>query len=95
MAQFQETGNLSDSDDLSMPRPANSTAGSGAHLAVRIPFGQVGGTAIQQHVLLAYTQTFAIEYLGRRLREYWQRNGMTGVTTARNLGKRICAAGVS
>jgi len=31
MAQFEENGNLSDSDDLSMPRPANSTAGSGAH----------------------------------------------------------------
>src|SRR6202034_4406088 len=49
MAQFQENGSLSDSDDLSMPRPANSTAGSGAHLAVRIPFGQVGNVAIKQH----------------------------------------------
>jgi hypothetical protein len=77
MTQFQETGNLSDSDDLSMPRPANSTAGPGAHLAVLIPFGRVGSAAIQKHVLLAYTQTFAIEYLSRRLREYWQRNGMT------------------
>jgi hypothetical protein len=77
ISQFMGTGNLGDVDDLSMPRAAGSTAGGGAHLAVKIQFGQVGNTAVQRHVLLAYTQTFAIEYMGRRLREYWQRNGMT------------------
>jgi hypothetical protein len=28
-------------------------------------------------VLLAYTEDYAIEYLGRKLRPYWQRNGQT------------------
>jgi hypothetical protein len=37
----------------------------------------VSATPVDRHVLLVYTQTLAIEYLGRRLREYWQRNGMT------------------
>jgi Domain of unknown function (DUF4965)/Domain of unknown function (DUF1793)/Domain of unknown function (DUF5127)/Domain of unknown function (DUF4964) len=77
ISQFLGTGKLQDADDLSMPRPAGSSAGGGAHLAVQVPFGEVGGATVQRHVLLAYTQTFAIEYLGRRLRGYWQRSGMT------------------
>jgi hypothetical protein len=44
---------------------------------VQIPFGQVANVALKQHVLLAYTQTFAVEYLNRRLLEYWRHNGMT------------------
>jgi hypothetical protein len=30
-----------------------------------------------RHVLLSYTEDYAIEYLGRKLRPYWQRNGLT------------------
>jgi hypothetical protein len=37
----------------------------------------VTAAAVERHVLLAYTEREAIEYLGRRLRPYWQRNGMT------------------
>ena len=39
--------------------------------------GDVDTVAVKRHVLLGYTEGYAIEYLGRKLRPYWQRNGMT------------------
>jgi hypothetical protein len=48
-----------------------------AHLAVELPLGKVGATPVSRHVLLAYTEEYAIEYLGRKLHPYWQRNGMS------------------
>jgi hypothetical protein len=48
-----------------------------ADLAVMLPFGKVGSQAVSRHVLLSYTEDYAIEYLGRKLRPYWQRNGLT------------------
>lgn len=76
MASFASSGKLPDSDDLSMPRPADVRSHS-AHLAVVLPLGTIATSPVERHVLLAYTQTYPIEYLGRRLRGYWQRNGMT------------------
>ena len=75
--QFATKGALDGVDDLEMPRAAASTRGSAAHLSVMVPLGSVGAAAVTRHVLLAYTQQDAIEYLGRRLRQYWQRNGMS------------------
>jgi hypothetical protein len=77
MAEFVAKGKLEDSDDFDMPRAAESTRGQAAHLAVELSFGKVTSAAVERHVLLAYTERDAIEYLGRRLRPYWQRNGMT------------------
>jgi Domain of unknown function (DUF4965)/Domain of unknown function (DUF5127)/Domain of unknown function (DUF1793)/Domain of unknown function (DUF4964) len=77
MTEFVENGALEDADDLDMPRAADSTRGPAAHLAVELSFGKVTSAAVERHVLLAYTEGDAIEYLGRRLRPYWQRNGMT------------------
>jgi hypothetical protein len=77
ISQFVQTGALDDADDLDMPRPANSSRGPGAHLALKLSLGNVGSTTVQRHVLLAYTESYAIEYLGQKLRPYWQRNGMT------------------
>ncbi len=48
-----------------------------AHLAVELPFGKTAATPVSRHVLLAYTEGESIEYLGRKLRPYWQRNGQT------------------
>ena len=75
--QFVHDGALDAVDDLEMPRAAVSSRGPGAHLAVSLALGTVGSVPAERHVLLAYTQGDAIEYLGRRLRQYWQRNGMT------------------
>jgi hypothetical protein len=73
---FIASGTLPDDDELSMPRPADAR-GRAAHLAIMLPLGNVDKSAVEGHVLLAYTQTYAIEYLGRRLRGYWQRHGMS------------------
>ena len=77
ISQFLSKGKLDDEDDLNYPRPAGGTALRAAHLALDMPFGTVSGTAVERHVELAYTDNYSIEYLGRRLHGYWQRNGMT------------------
>nr|WP_213804852.1 glutaminase family protein [Granulicella sp. dw_53] len=77
MAQFAETGTLKDVDDIEMPRAAVSSKGEAAHLAVAMQLGSVGSSPVERHTLLAYTEGYAIQYLGRQLRPYWQRNGMT------------------
>jgi hypothetical protein len=41
--------------------------------------------------LLAYTERDGIEYLGRRLRPYWQRNGMTTSAMLSQAGKEYLA----
>ncbi len=72
--KFVTSGNLPVSDELDMPRMPRDGA---AHLAAVLPFGQVGSQAATRHVLFAYTEDYAIEYLGRKLRPYWQRNNQT------------------
>jgi hypothetical protein len=73
VADFAETGKLPASDSIGMPEPASR---SGQHLAVAFDLGQVGTTAVERHVLVAYTEGYAIQYLQRNLRPYWQRNNM-------------------
>jgi hypothetical protein len=75
LQDFVKTGTLPNSDDLEMPMPASRNA---AHLAVVFPVtvGPASAT-VERHVLLSYTEEFAIEYLNRQLRPYWQRNGAT------------------
>lgn len=74
MRSFVETGALPESDDAEMPKMPRSHA---AHLAVALPLGHIGATPTERHLLLAYTETYEVEYLGRKLRPYWQRNGET------------------
>jgi hypothetical protein len=70
---FVENGTIPAADQMDMPRSPRNDA---AHLAVALPLGQVTAP-VSRHILLAYTENFAIEYLNRRLRPYWQRNGDT------------------
>ncbi len=74
LRSFAMTGALPDADDMDMPLMPRAHA---AHLAVELPLGKVGATAETRHLLLAYTQEYEIEYLGRKLRPYWQRNNET------------------
>jgi Domain of unknown function (DUF4965)/Domain of unknown function (DUF1793)/Domain of unknown function (DUF5127)/Domain of unknown function (DUF4964) len=69
---FVTNGTLPAADDLDMPRMPRDGA---AHLAVVLTLGTVAQAPVSRHVLLAYTEDYAIEYLGRKLRPYWQRNG--------------------
>jgi hypothetical protein len=71
---FAKTGSLPATDDMDMPRMPRDEA---AHLAVLLPFSKQAGQFVSRHVLLSYTEEYNIEYLGRKLRPYWQRNGLT------------------
>lgn len=72
---FVHSGTLPTADDFEMPRqPARNSA---AHLAVFFPVSLEGSQIVSRHALLSYTEEYAIEYLNRRLRPYWQRNGQT------------------
>jgi Domain of unknown function (DUF4965)/Domain of unknown function (DUF5127)/Domain of unknown function (DUF1793)/Domain of unknown function (DUF4964) len=72
--QFAKDGSLPVNDDLDMPRGVKHGL---PLLAVRFDLGSVGRTPVSRRVLLAYDDRFSIEYLNRRLRAYWRRNGMT------------------
>ena len=72
--RFVASGTVPATDEMEMPRMPRADA---AHLAVLLPLGKVSGEPVTRHVLLAYTEDYAIEYLGRKLRPYWQRNGQT------------------
>jgi hypothetical protein len=74
MESFQKAGSLPPADEMDMPRMPRDGA---ADLAVELPFGKLTAQPLSRHVLLAYTEDFAIEYLGRKLRPYWQRNGLS------------------
>ncbi|HEY6445303.1 MAG TPA: DUF4965 domain-containing protein [Acidobacteriaceae bacterium] len=70
--RFQRSGSLPRSDDMEMPQtPHDGAAGPAVAFHINCNAAQPE----QRHVLLAYTQGFAIEYLERKLRPYWQRNG--------------------
>jgi Domain of unknown function (DUF4965)/Domain of unknown function (DUF1793)/Domain of unknown function (DUF5127)/Domain of unknown function (DUF4964) len=70
---FAETGTLPASDSMGMPQPAGGTS---PHLAAGIDFGSVSQQPIVRHLLVSYTESYAIQYLERNLRPYWQRNNM-------------------
>jgi hypothetical protein len=75
MTSFIASGLLPGSDDLEMPQaPSTDRA---AHLAVVFPISVSASERVSRHVLLAYTEGYAIEYLNRKLRPFWQRNGQT------------------
>jgi hypothetical protein len=46
------------------------------HLAVMFDLGSVSAEPVKRHLLVAYTEDYAIQYLQRNLRPYWQRNDM-------------------
>jgi hypothetical protein len=73
MESFLRSGTLPTADNLDMP----TRSGDAAHLAVLLPASVTPSNDAEMHVLLSYTQGYAIEYMHRRLREFWQRNGQT------------------
>jgi hypothetical protein len=56
-----------------MPQPAQWES---PHLAAVLDFGKVGEKPVDRHLLVSYTEGYAIQYLERNLRPYWQRNHM-------------------
>jgi Domain of unknown function (DUF4965)/Domain of unknown function (DUF5127)/Domain of unknown function (DUF1793) len=91
MESFLRSGTLPAADSLEMPKEATEAA----HLAVVLAVSITASNDADLHVLLSYTQGYAIEYMHRRLREFWQRNGQTteqmleeAETQYSSLGKR-------
>jgi len=70
---FAAQGKLSASDSMGMPQPAGS---ANSHLAVILDFGSIGAQPVTRHLLVSYTEGYAIQYLQRNLQPYWQRNNM-------------------
>jgi hypothetical protein len=71
---FMTSGNLAQDDDMDMPLEPRNRA---AHLAVAFHAQVSPAGPVSRHVLLAYDEGYSIEYLGRKLRPYWRRNGQT------------------
>jgi Domain of unknown function (DUF4965)/Domain of unknown function (DUF1793)/Domain of unknown function (DUF5127)/Domain of unknown function (DUF4964) len=69
---FLRSGKLEAADTMEGPTPANRFA---PQLAVCLGFGNVGSAQVERHLLLAYTQEYAIQLMHQNLRPYWQRNG--------------------
>jgi len=70
---FATTGHLPASDAIGMPQPADH---SSPHLATVLDFGSVSSQPVTRHLLVSYTEDYAIQYLQRNMRPYWQRNNM-------------------
>jgi hypothetical protein len=71
---FLASGGVAQSDDMDMPREPRNRA---AHLAVAFHVQASPASEVNRHVLLAYDDSYSIEYLGRKLRPYWRRDGQT------------------
>ncbi|RRA48027.1 glutaminase family protein [Acidipila sp. EB88] len=69
---FAARGTLPTADSMEMPATPRDGA---AHLSTVLHLGSVGAAPVSQHVLVGYTEGFALEYLNQRLRPYWQRDG--------------------
>ena len=70
-------------DDIDMPRRADRAAA----MATRFDLEEVGATPVARHLLLAYDDLYSIEYLGRRMRAYWRRHGMSFGELLQNAAK--------
>jgi hypothetical protein len=70
---FAAAGTLPASDAIGMPQPANR---NGPHLAASFDFGSVGAQPVTRHLLVSYTEGYAIQYFERNLRPYWQRDNL-------------------
>ncbi|HEY5054521.1 MAG TPA: DUF4965 domain-containing protein [Acidobacteriaceae bacterium] len=69
---FATTGHLPSDDTMGMPQPANRSPS----LSAVLDFGSVGTQPVARHLLVSYTESYAIQYLERNLRPYWQRNNL-------------------
>ncbi len=70
---FNATGKLPESDDLRMPRAAMD---NWPEMTFLYDLGKVGEATVTRHAMLAYDEVWATEFLQRKQRPYWRRNGM-------------------
>jgi hypothetical protein len=68
---FAEGSALPANDAMDDPVPLNRFSPG---IAVVLPLGGVGVRTVSRHVLLSYTEGYAIQLMGQNLRPYWQRD---------------------
>jgi hypothetical protein len=74
VAQFSKSGALS----LPVTANAQAPAANPLLLATSLDLGNVGGNAVDRHIILAYDDIYSVELFGQRLRAWWRRDaGMT------------------
>jgi hypothetical protein len=78
---FESTGTVPANDDLEVPRPASQNAPA---LAWTFDLGSVGRQSVSRYLLVAYDDLYSVEYLFRRLRPWWRRNGAGAADLIRN-----------
>lgn len=71
---FANDGSLPQKDDQNKPWPASQDWPA---LAATLDFGLVKAAPVSRRVMVAYDDEFSIEYMGKKLRPYWRRNGAT------------------
>lgn len=77
---WARTGVLPTDDFAEFPRAANHGY---PVMAVAWDLHDVGTTSVECHALLGYDEQFQMEYLHRKVRPYWRRNGQTFATLLR------------
>lgn len=73
-AATRDSGSVSVDDDLDMPRPVRVDQ---PVMAVAFSLPEVTAATVTRRVMLAYDDREAIEYMHRRMPDYWRRNGQT------------------
>lgn len=68
------TGSSSADDDLDMPRAPRVDM---PMMVATFDLGEVSASPVTRRAMLAYDDREAVEYLHRRLPDYWRRNGQT------------------
>jgi len=69
---FISSGAAPANDDLAVPRPASQNAPA---LVWTFDLGSVGTATASRYLLIAYDDLYSVEYLYRKLRPWWRRNG--------------------
>jgi hypothetical protein len=69
---FESSGKLNAADSMEGPVASNRFA---PQLAVSLALGRVGSAPVSRHLLLSYTEEYAIQLMHQNLRPYWERNG--------------------
>ena len=72
-AAWGRTGKLPTSDDASSPRTPNEGA---PVAALAFDAGRVGAQPVSRTLMLAYDDEYSLNWMGKRLRPYWRRDGM-------------------
>jgi hypothetical protein len=70
---FAASGTLPAKDDARFPRPVRDGLPSAA---VTVDLGAVSEQGATRHAIVAYDDLYAIQYMRKKLRPYWRRNGM-------------------